>query len=88
MEEIRANPQQFDCTRCPHLSWEDALWRVNRRALDIYYRLCGRTTADLGLAGWLLQALTDGWATTDVLDLVARLECIRSVLDPPRQTSS
>lgn len=63
---------------------EDALWPENARALQIYRRLCGRTVVDLNLAGWLFQALTDGWSTLDVLDLVARLERIREVLDPPR----
>lgn len=79
---MRANPQQFVCARCPHLLREQELWAVNARALDLYHRLCGRTTADLGLAGWLLQAVTDGWTTADVVDLLARLELIRSVLDP------
>jgi hypothetical protein len=43
---------------------------------------------DLGLAGWLLQALTDGWNAADVVDLIARIERIRAVLDPPRSPSS
>lgn len=86
IEEIRAEPRHFDCARCAHAHWDDALWAVNRRALDIHTRLCGRTTADLGLAGWLLQELTQGWAAPEILDLVARLELIRSVLDPPKST--
>jgi hypothetical protein len=57
---------------------------VNRRALHIYHRLCGRTAVDLGIAGPLFLFLTDGWTSTDVLDLVARLELIRRILDPPR----
>jgi hypothetical protein len=56
---------------------------VNRRAIDAYHRLGGRTVVDLGLAGWLFQQMTVGWAPADVCDLVARLEQIRSVLDPP-----
>lgn len=84
LAEIRANPQQFDCTRCEHRDWEDGLFAVNVRALTIYRRLCGRTTADLGLAGRLFEALTEGWSRDDVLDLVDRIELIRSILDPPR----
>lgn len=87
-DEIQANPQQFDCTRCEHLVYEQGLFAVNARALSIYRRLCGRTVADLGLAGQLLQAETDGWASRDVLDLIERLERIRYVLDPPRPRSS
>lgn len=85
IEEIRATPQHFDCARCAHQAQEQALWAVNAEALRIYRRLCGRTTVDLGLAGWLLEALTDGWSPADVVDLVARLELIRDVLDPPRR---
>jgi hypothetical protein len=59
------------------------LWQVNRRALDIYRRLGGRTVVDLGLAGQLFPVLTEGWTSADVLDLVTRLERIREVLDPP-----
>lgn len=83
-EEIKANSQQFDCARCEHGIREEDLWAVNARALQIYRRLCGRTTVDLGLAGWLFEALTDGWSTTDVVDLVERLEVIREILDPPK----
>lgn len=85
-EEIRANQAQFDCDRCEHVIREGALWAVNTRALSIYHRLCGRTTVDLGLAGWLFQALTATWSTSDVVDVVDRIERIRAVLDPPKTT--
>lgn len=86
--EIQENARLFDCQQCPHVAHEHALWAVNARALAIYHRLCGRTVVDLGLAGWLFQTLTDGWTPADVLDLVTRLELIRSVLDPPRTKNS
>jgi hypothetical protein len=84
--EIRANPQQFDCARCDHAAWDRALFAVNAQALALYRRLCGRTVVDLGLAGQLLHAATQGWASSAVVDLIARLERIRSVLDPPRSS--
>lgn len=84
LDEIRANPQHFDCSRCEHLEREQGLMAVNARALTIYGRLCGRTAADLGLTGRLFEALTERWSTDDVVDLVERLELIRSILDPPR----
>jgi hypothetical protein len=87
IDEIRENLRLFDCARCAHAAWDRDLWAVNRRALDCYHRLGGRTVVDLGLAGSLFQHLTDGWTSRDVLDLVARLERIRSVLDPPRPTT-
>lgn len=85
IEEIRANPRHFACERCPHRAWDQDLWAVNRRALDFYHRLGGRTVVDLGLAGALFPHLTAGWTSRDVLDVVARLERIRAVLDPPRR---
>lgn len=88
IEEIRATPQHFDCARCPHRDWDDSLMAVNTRALGLYRRLCGRTVVDLGLAGQLFHVYTDGWTSADVLDLAARLERIRRVLDPPRPTRS
>lgn len=62
--------------------------QVNKRALDCYRRLSGRTVVDLGLAGSLFQAYTEGWTSTDVQDLVVRLEHIRRVLDPPKTPRS
>lgn len=76
-------PERFTCATCEHVLQRDALWRVNARAFRIYTQLCGRTTGDLGLAGRLFQAVTEGWSTAAVLDLIARIEVIREVLDPP-----
>lgn len=81
---MAANPDVFACARCAHTAWEDSLWAVNARALDVYRRLCGRTVGDLSLAGWLVQQVTAGWSPTDRLDLIDRIERIRAVLDPPR----
>lgn len=83
LEEIRARPELFDCRRCERAARFDDLWTVNRRAIDIYHRLCGRAVRDAGAAGWLLQVLTEGWSRYDVLDLLARLDVIAEILDPP-----
>lgn len=88
IEEIRENLRNFDCARCRHADWDRSLMAVNKRALDSYRRLGGRTVVDLGLAGSLFQAMTDGWTSRDVQDLIARLELIRSVSDPPKPSSA
>jgi hypothetical protein len=88
IEEIRENRRNFDCQRCPHADWDRSFMAVNKQALTLYRRLCGRTVNDLGLTGRLFEAATTGWSPDDVVDLVSRLERIRSVLDPPRPVSS
>lgn len=83
IEEMQARPAAYECRQCEREAREADLFAVNAQALNIYHRLCGRTIGDLGAAGWLLQVLTDGWSSDDVLDLVERIELIREVLDPP-----
>ena len=58
--------------------------QVNKHALSIYFRLCGRTVVDLGLAETVFQTETEGWTAKAVLDLVTRLELLRSILDPAK----
>lgn len=80
--EIEAAPERYDCERCARAEHWAALWPVNRDAWTLYGRLGSRVVRDLEVQGWYLAHLTAGWASEDVLDLVARLDVMQAILHP------
>ncbi len=81
-EEIRANPEGFDCATCEYAERLNGLWFENVGAWDCYLRMCGRTVQNCDLQGWLFQRWTEGWSVEEALTLVDRLDIIASVLEP------
>lgn len=66
----------------------ESLWSENADAWDAYHLLCGRAVRDGHLEGWLLDRWTADWATERVVDLIARLNLIVSVLEPHGATKN
>ena len=58
------------------------LWQANVDAWRIYRTLCGRTVGECELRGYVIERLTETWAAEDILDLMARIDLIFSVVDP------
>jgi len=81
-EELREDPDAYDCATCELKRQADQLWVENAEAWDLYQRLCGRAVRDYHLEGWLVQQWTEGWDFERISTLLDRLNLIASVLEP------
>lgn len=81
-QELRDEPDRYNCERCSLRLQTAALWRVNTEAWRIYQTLCGRMVGLCDLQGLVLERLTETWPTEDVIDLLKRLDLILKVLNP------
>ncbi len=81
-QDIRENPEAFDCATCELMPLLDGLWPENTEAWHTYQLLCGRTVRDCQLEGWILERATTGWESERVIALMERLDVIAGVLSP------
>ena len=87
-EDLRLNPEAYDCSTCGLMAQLEGLWPENAEAWQTYQLLCGRTVRDCQLEGWLLDRCTQAWSHERVLELLERLDVITGVLSPPQHGSS
>lgn len=79
-EEIRQDPDAYDCNTCELMPRLEGLWPENTEAWDVYQLLCGRTVRECQLEGWLLERCTADWEADRVIALLERLDIITGVL--------
>ena len=80
-EEIRGQPDLYDCTACYPARLE-LLWPENLRAWSCYQTLCGRTVRTLQLHEWVLSQESAELTPAERDTLVGRLDLILDVLQP------
>lgn len=80
-EELKNNPEAYECLSCEFRLRTTGLWFDNAEAWDLYQRLRGRAVHDYHLEGWLVQQWTDGWEFERISTLLDRLSIIASVLE-------
>jgi hypothetical protein len=81
-EELKEQPELFDCTACEFQAKCDRLWPENAEAWQVHQTLCGRSVTTLEIRGDLFWKLTEGWTFRDQMDLLARLDCIADMVSP------
>ena len=81
-DEIRENPEVYDCSQCEIAGRLHGLWRENAEAWNVYRLLSGRSVRELRSGSWLLQKYTDGWPFERITILISRLDLITNALEP------
>ena len=73
----------FDCDVCPLRARIESLDPVNQETWTIHAALCGRAVQEWGLMPVLFDSLTEGWTADARVDVIARLDLMRTILAPP-----
>lgn len=81
-EELRIDPEAYECGTCPVLANLEGLDAENRQAWGLYKRIVTRLAADLYCGAEVLRRFTADVSNDDFPDLWERLSLLYSVLNP------
>lgn len=86
--DLESDPGAYDCDTCQVRTALDALSEENAEAWTLFHRLASRFLVDTHLVAEAFRLLTIDWASSDVLDLIERLNVLYDILLPPPTPSS
>lgn len=82
-EQLRYEPELFNCTTCPVAAARASVWPENLDAWHVFQRLAARVVVETHVGAEVFRRLTEERGPDDVDDLVERLSVIYEWLVPP-----